>query len=125
MAIVGIGTDIVSLTRLRQAVARHPNITARILTADELTWCTRGTALNIESFGGFFAAKEAAAKALGTGIGAIGWRDIEIVHNEYGKPLLRWHRQALTLTHTLHVQQSWLSISHERDFAVATVVLEA
>lgn len=68
------------------------------------------------------AAKEAVAKALGTGIGDIGWRDIEIRKDERGRPVLHLHGTALTLSAELGLKQWDVSLTHTREYASAVAV---
>lgn len=75
-----------------------------------------------ENLSGVFAAKEAVSKALGTGIGAVHWRDIEIVHLPTGQPTVQLHGQAARVAQSLGLTQWSVSISHDRDKAVAVAV---
>lgn len=125
MAIFGIGTDIVDITRLEAALQRHGEaFAAKLLADDELAaWREAG---NPAAFlAKRFAAKEAFAKALGTGIrGAVTLRRIAVVHDTLGRPgfhcdpLLETELQARNI-HTIH-----LSLSDERQHVVAFVVME-
>ncbi len=124
--IAGIGTDIVAVERVAAALRRHgERFAARVLTAGELAGFQRSqhhTAFVARRF----AAKEAAVKALGTGFtGGIGLRDVEVVSDPRGRPLLRLHGAARERAAELRVVDQHLSISDERDYAVAFVVLIA
>lgn len=77
---------------------------------------------NVERLAGRFAAKEACAKALGTGIGAIGWRDIEIIRMPSGKPGLRLHGAAVERARLLGLSAFDVSISDTHGHALAVVV---
>ena len=124
MAVVGIGTDIVEIERLNTVFQRHgEQFQNRILTEKELELAAaRHHAL--EFYAGRWAAKEACAKALGCGIGAkCRFTDIEILNDDSGTPQISLKGEALeTLTQKggcdIH-----LSISHERCYAVAMVVI--
>lgn len=120
MAILGLGTDVVSIERIKLAKNKHAAFTERILRTSEIEY----TAERYERLAGFFAAKEAAVKALGTGIGKISWKDIEISHGEAGAPYLTFYGSALLHAEKLGVRRIHVSISHERQYAVATVILE-
>ncbi len=122
--IAGIGTDIVDLARLDQAFARHgERLAFRILGAQELEpfYACSGQAAFLARR---FAAKEAAAKALGTGLcHGITLRDLEVTHDGWGKPGLNLHGGAGERAAWLNVARAELSLSDERDYAVAFVVL--
>lgn len=122
--IIGMGTDIVELDRLEAAIARNGEaFLRRVYTAGELDEA-RGRR---ERLGGRWAAKEAAAKALGCGIGAdCSFTDIEIAAGPSGAPVLQCRAPAALRLAELHRELRWhVSISHERAYAVATVILEA
>ena len=76
-----------------------------------------------ERLAGWFAAKEAVLKALGTGWSqGIGWKDIEIAHDAQGRPLVQLHSKALEIACALHVHAWCLSISHSTSYAIASVI---
>lgn len=124
MSIVGIGTDIVEIERVRRALTRHGNRFAeRILTAAELAPMRRN-ADPAALLARRFAAKEAAAKALGCGIGAeAGFHDLIIDHDAAGAPRLVFSGNAAERAQRLGVKQTHLSISDERHYSLAFVVL--
>ncbi len=68
---------------------------------------------------GIFAAKEAISKLLGTGIGKINWKHIEILHEEEGKPYVNLYDEALKFSGQLGIDEFSLSISHEKEYAIA------
>ncbi|EIF2256829.1 holo-ACP synthase [Vibrio cholerae] len=123
--IVGLGTDIAEIERVEKALARSgENFARRILTDSELeqfhTSKQQGRFLAKR-----FAAKEAASKALGTGIAqGVTFQDFTISNNELGKPLLALNGKAAQLATQLGVCSIHLSISDERHYAMATVILE-
>lgn len=115
------GVDLIEIARLRAAVERHGvRFLARVFTPAEITLCS-GRA---ESLAARFAAKEAVAKALGTGIwrSGIGWTDVEILREQSGAPLLRLHGGAAQRAAALGIGAWSLSLSHDRERAVAFVV---
>jgi len=113
------GIDLIEIARLQQAIDRHrQRFLRRIFTAQELADC----AGNIASLAVRFAAKEAVAKALGTGIGAVGWHEIEIQRGESREPLLRLSGAAAEMGARLGVQTWSLSLSHTQEIAAAMVV---
>ncbi|KAB7627563.1 holo-ACP synthase [Alkalilimnicola sp. S0819] len=126
MSIVGLGTDIVRVARLARIQARHgERFALRILTEAELAGYRRSPRPEAV-LARRLAAKEAAAKALGTGIAAgVTFKDLEVSHDALGKPLLRLHGAAARRLQALGGRRCHLSISDEQDYAVAFVVLES
>ncbi|MBK5936900.1 MAG: holo-ACP synthase [Halorhodospira halophila] len=122
--IAGIGTDIVAVVRLERALERHgERLARRVLAPGELQGFQEsgGTAAFLARR---FAAKEAASKALGTGLSdGVTLRDLEVVHDARGKPSLRFHGAAAERAAALRVNEAALSLSDEREYAVAFVVL--
>ncbi|MFP3726994.1 holo-ACP synthase [Priestia filamentosa] len=117
--IVGIGTDIVELTRIESILERIPRFIEKILTASEKE---KALKLNgkrrVEFVAGRFAAKEAFSKAWGTGIGEqLSFQDIEVTSDDKGKPYIKKH--PMWRQKNVHV-----SISHSELYAVANVVIE-
>ena len=125
--IIGIGVDIVEIDRISMLVKRQKNAISRFLTvAEQHLLQGKSETRQAEFIAGRFAAKEAGAKALGTGIGGtISFLDMEIVPTELGKPEMKvkdevYHRLGLDpLCVRVH-----LSISHSRAYAIAQVVVE-
>lgn len=124
--IVGLGTDIAEIARIEQVLARSgAAFAARILTPQELELFAAR-----KQQGRFlakrFAAKEAASKALGTGIaGGVSFQDFIISNDALGKPVLSLQGKAAELAAGAGVTALHLSISDERHYAVATVILES
>ena len=124
MAIVGIGTDIVEIERIRVALKRQPALAKRLLTQPELAEFI-ATKEPERYLAKRFAAKEAALKALGTGLqNGMSWRHIEIAHTELGQPLLIFTQAAEQLAIELSVNHKHLSLSDEAHYAQAMVILE-
>lgn len=113
------GVDLIEIQRLQTAVERHGDrFLRRIFTPAEIEVC-RGRA---ESLAARFAAKEAVAKALGQGIGDISWHDIEVTNDDLKAPCLRLSAQAQQLAQQKGLTTWSISLSHEKQFAVAFVV---
>ena len=114
--IVGHGIDIEELASIQEAVERKDSFAQRVLTVKELE---RFTGLKgrrkIEYLAGRWSAKEAFAKAMGTGIGKLSFQDLEILNDEKGAP---YFNQAPFSGNI------WLSISHTEQYATASVILE-
>lgn len=122
--ILGLGTDIVEVARIETAYAKlgEPFLT-RLLRADEIAYC-RSHRNPAPHLAGRFAAKEAVAKAFGTGIGAaLGWQDIEIIREETGRPVVLLHGRGRELFAARGAKQLWLSLSHTQHYATATAIL--
>ncbi len=122
--IAGIGVDIIRINRIAGILERQGDRFARrILTP--LEFAAYHTAGNPVPFlAKRFAAKEAASKALGTGIGKVSFKDIEVNNNDNGAPLLVLHGYARQLQRQRNIRACHLSLSDESDNAVAFVVLE-
>lgn len=115
-----IGVDIIEIGRIRQSIERWgERFLCRVYTDAEL-----GLYKKTESLAVRFAGKEAAVKALGTGMRGIGWRDIEILYEPSGKPLVNLYRQAREQANDLGLKGLAISLSHSRDYAIAFVVGE-
>lgn len=123
--ILGIGIDLVDLERLRGVIARHGDrFVGRILTGAERAFCEAHVD-QAPHVGARFAAKEAAVKALGTGVAeGISWRDIEIVRAGNGAPSLELHGPARQAADRRGVRNIHVSLTHDRTTAAAVVVLE-
>ena len=123
--IVGLGIDWVEIPRFSEIVARHgARFRWRVFTAAECEDC-RGRADEVHSLAARFAAKEAAMKALGTGWSqGVGFRQIEVVRQPGGAPVLRLHDQAAVLAGQLQATRFHVSLTHQPGSAGAVVVLE-
>ena len=123
--IFGIGTDIVHVGRMRKDLDRFGDRFAeRILAAGELQEFHRN-ANKANFLARRFAAKEAAAKALGTGFSrGIQLHDIEVRHDPHGKPLLEFHGRARAFMQEHRITIAHISLADEQDNAVAFVTLE-
>ncbi len=96
----------------------------RVYTAAEQAYCLRKRN-SAESFAARFAAKEAGAKALGTGISyGVNWLEIEVVREPSGRPTLRFHGRAAEIAARLGFARAALSVTHTAGLAAASVVLE-
>lgn len=119
MAELRSGIDLVEIRRMAsQRPEIHARFLQRVFTPLELEQAGGSTA----SLAGRFAAKEAVAKALGCGIGAVGWQAIEIQRGEHGEPLLVLSGKALQAAEDLGLSTWSVSISHTRTYAVAVAV---
>ena len=123
--IVGIGVDIAETARMEKLFAKFgQRFARRILTADELLEFDRRKHSS-SYLATRFAAKEAVAKALGTGIGEqLGFHSVQIDNDSQGKPLLRFLGSAVDLIAGLDINNAMISLSDEKHYVVAMVVLE-
>lgn len=123
MRIIGLGTDIVEMARLKAALDNFETFRERVYTPAEQTLGSIKSE-NLAFYAGRWAAKEAASKALGCGIGEkCSFTDIEILNADDGRPVLTLSGAAAQLASSLGVSEISISISHERHYAVATVIL--
>ena len=111
-----LGIDIIKVERIRDTIERFGARFARRVLTDAESRYVRGRP---ETFAGRWAAKEAVSKVLGLGVRGVGWRDIEIVRLPTGQPSVRLSGRALARAEQLGMGRVAVSISHERDYAVA------
>jgi holo-[acyl-carrier protein] synthase len=123
--IIGIGVDTIEIDRIARVYARYgERFLHRIFSPEERTYALRYQD-PAPRLAARFAAKEACMKALGTGWSAgVRWRDIVVVNDERGKPGLRLHGNAKTLSEKLAAKRIHLTITHDRQYATAFVVFE-
>jgi holo-[acyl-carrier protein] synthase len=123
--VVGIGTDLIEIARIQQSIARFGDrFLRRVFTPGEIAYCQckKNAA---ESFAARFAAKEAGAKALGTGISqGISWLELEVARQPGGRPTLHLTGRAAQRALQLAVATVSLSLTHSKDIALAVVVME-
>ena len=123
--ILGLGIDIVEIDRIERAASRHGGrFLRRIFTEAEREFAD-STARPAEHLAARFAAKEAAAKALGTGVaGGVRFREMEVVREGSGKPSMRLSGRAAERARELGATRVHVSLTHTRSHAAAVVVLE-
>ncbi|MDI6827321.1 MAG: holo-ACP synthase [Armatimonadota bacterium] len=115
LMIIGIGTDIIEVNRIRDCLARHPKFEERIFTSAERAYCS-SHADRVERFAGRFAAKEAVAKALGK---RLSWHDVEVLSDSTGKPVVYLRNRA---AEALGTGTILVSISHCKTHAIAYAI---
>lgn len=118
---IGIGVDLVEVDRLRTTLARTPTLVDKLFTPGERTYAQSANDPT-QRFAARFAAKEAVMKALGVGLGAVDWHDIEVVRNAEGAPELVITGRALELAADLGVQRWKLTMTHTATMAEAIAV---
>ena len=116
------GVDVIEIERIQTAIDRHGSrFLTRVYTARELTHCQE----RVESLAGRFAAKEAFMKALGTGWSrGVKFSEIEIHNLESGQPVIEVYGQAKEFCQAEGIGHFYVSLSHLRTLAIATVILE-
>mgnify|MGYP005767697291 FL=1 len=118
--IVGIGTDLVEIRRIRDMMDRHKGL-ERIFTKNELAYA-KGRA---ESLSGTFAVKEAVSKAFGTGFFGVEPYEIEVLRDEKAAPYVKLYGKALELSAKLHMDHIHVSITDTKQYAQAFVIGES
>jgi len=124
--IVGIGTDLAEVDRIRDAIGRHGvRFVERVYTPAEIAYVER-KANRFERYAARFAAKEAGMKAIGTGWRrGVRWHDFEVTNLPSGKPTLAFHGVAAEIASSLGVRNVSLSLTHTALQAMAVVILES
>jgi holo-[acyl-carrier protein] synthase len=123
--IIGTGVDLCEVERIRAAIERHGRrFVDRIYTEAEIAYAER-KANRHERYAARFAAKEAAMKALGTGMrGGVRWKDFEVANLRSGRPTMKFHGKAAEYAEKLGVKSISLSMTHTGVQAMAMVILE-
>lgn len=123
--VIGLGTDLIEIERIEHSVARFgQRFLDRVFTPGEIAYChaKKGSA---ESFAARFAAKEAGAKALGTGISrGVSWKEFEVKRKPGQRPELHLSGRAAEIARELGVKRMSLSLTHSRQMSMAVVVAE-
>jgi len=114
-----VGVDTVEIHRVRGVLDRHgERFLKRVYTPVEVAYC-RG---RVPELAARFAAKEAVMKALGTGVRGVGWKEVEVLPDSRGKPLVYLYGGAKERANEMGLYGIDVSLSHERDYAIAIVV---
>ena len=123
------GIDLIEISRIEKALERHgERFLKRIFTEAELAplrskrFLTTQSRVFAAELAARFAAKEACSKALGTGIGPVSWKEMEVVNERSGKPVLRLSGRAAQIAGFLGYTTWSVSLTHSRDMAAAVVV---
>lgn len=116
-----VGVDIIEIDRVEDVIRRHGDrFLKRIYTPDEIAHC-RG---RVAELAARFAAKEAVMKALGTGVRGVSWKDIEVLPNRRGKPLVFLYGRGAERAKTIELRGLEISLTHSKLYAIASVVGE-
>ena len=127
--ILGVGTDIVEIKRLKQAFQKSPKMVERIFTLNEKNKAQKlSPQKKLAYYAKRFSGKEALSKAVGTGIGKdIGWQDLEILNNGKGAPVATFSQKGIKFLQKKFKTKKvniFISLSDEKGFAIAFCVLE-
>ena len=122
--IYGTGTDIIEVSRIRTVMEKDLGFREKIFTSGEIAYCETKRH-KYENYAARFSAKEAFMKAIGTGWRfGIRFADIEVYHDEYGKPLIRLSGKAEQLSKDEGISKIHVSLSHLKEIATAVVIVE-
>src|SRR5258706_16151482 len=125
MAIVGTGIDISEVARIAASIERYgERFLNRVFTAKEIAYCNSKKRGSAQSFAARFAAKEAAMKAIGTGLRrGVTWHDVEVGREPGGRPTIIFHGKAREFAQKLGMKRVALSLTHTAEEAMAQVIL--
>jgi len=124
--IIGCGIDLVKIERIENIIKRWGNnFASRIFTPLERDYCEKKKDTKFQSYAGRFAAKEALLKALGLGLRGANWKEIEVINNGFGQPIINTSGKLKNISSAKGVSKYFLSISHTKEYAIAQVILES
>jgi holo-[acyl-carrier protein] synthase len=118
--IVGLGVDLVDVSRVKRMIERHPTFTTRVFTSEEIAYCER-QASPAESYAARWAAREACRKAL-AGVRGMRWHDVRVDRAPSGAPSLRLEGATAARADRLGVDEVKVALTHERSMAAAFCV---
>tara|TARA_X000000368_G_scaffold370647_1_gene319972 strand:- start:37 stop:429 length:393 start_codon:yes stop_codon:yes gene_type:complete len=124
--IIGLGTDIVDNRRINDTLKKFGNKFKKRCFSDSEIKRSEKKFDEVNSFSKRYAAKEACAKALGTGLArGVFWKDIEVVNDKYGKPKIKLYNKALKIlnkysTYNVKIE---VSLSDEKNYSIANVII--
>lgn len=121
MNILDIGTDIIEVERIKNALNKRGDFLKKIFTEREIEMFeVKGN--NLQTIAGNFAAKEAISKSLGLGIRGYNFKDIEILRNDLGKPIVKTYNNLEQICIQYSVLEIKVSISHSENYSVANAI---
>lgn len=119
--ITGLGVDIIEISRIKEAIEKNNRFLTKIFTPGEIDYY-QAKGSKYETLAGNFAAKEAVAKVFGTGIRDFDWKDIEVLRDPLGRPLVKLHNNAKVVSQRNNIAEIHISISHCKTYAVANAI---
>ena len=122
MNIFGIGIDIIEINRIENVLERTPRFLERNFTEKEIDYFKQKN-FKSESIAGNFASNEAISKAIGTGIRGFRLKDIEILRDELGKPIVNTYNNLREICIKYNIKEIKVSISHSENYAVANAII--
>ena len=123
--IIGTGLDIIEIERIKNSIKKYsPKFEQKVFSSSEINYC-KSQGDPAKHFAARFAVKEAVSKCLGTGIsGALGFKDMEVIHEKSGKPVLKMTGKGKDLFQKLKIKTIHISISHDHTHAIAHAIAE-
>lgn len=122
--IAGLGIDIIEVERVATKIKKDNGFRDLVFSENEIEYCER-QANRFENYAARFAAKEAFFKALGTGwLSGTAFNEVEVLHSAEGKPQIGFKGETRQLMDTIGITHVWLSLSHVKAMAAATVIIE-
>lgn len=121
MNILDIGIDIIEIDRIRDAITKNKKFIEKLFTDEEVKYF-ESKGFKPETIAGNFAAKEAVSKAIGKGIRGYNFIDIEILRDEWGKPIVKTYNNLEKICIDYNVSEIKVSISHCKEYAVANAL---
>lgn len=122
MNILDIGVDIVEIDRIKDAIDKNDRFLYRLFTDAEIDYFKTKN-FKIETIAGNFTAKEAISKAIGTGIRNFNIKDIEVIRNSLGKPIVKTYNNLKQICIDYNILEIKVSISHSEKYAVANAIV--
>ena len=120
--IIGVGTDIIEIQRVNGVIERNKRFLEKTFTGLEIEMF-KAKAMKVETIAGNFAAKEAISKAVGSGFRDFSFKDIEVLRDELGKPIVNLSEKVINKIGSENIKIN-LSISHNKSSAIAFAILE-
>lgn len=116
------GVDIVEIKRIEKIlISRKESFLKKIFTDSERAYII-GKNYDPKTISGMFASKEAVSKLIGSGIGELGWRDIEVIHDKNGRPFIKQGKKIERHLEKLNLNSIEISISHEKKYAISFAI---
>ena len=122
MNILDIGVDIIEINRIKKIVGKNKNFLKRVFTIKEIEYF-KDKGFRYETIAGNFAAKEAISKSIGTGIRNFNLKDIEVLRDDLGKPIVKTYNNLNKICIDYNVLEIKVSISHCKDYAIANAIV--